>query len=68
MKTKISSMSHELVNLGTHENTKYINLGTCYLKVEKQTYIQLFTKYMDIQGSKDVTHENDTTHHSSQRI
>jgi hypothetical protein len=23
---------------------------------------------MDIQGSKDVTHENDTTHHSSQRI
>jgi len=37
---KINSltMMHFLVNLGTYEQPKYINLGTCCSEIEKHTF------------------------------
>jgi hypothetical protein len=43
-----STMMHALVNLGTPEKHKFINLGTCCSKEEKYTFTQLFKKYTDM--------------------
>jgi hypothetical protein len=45
---KKSTMMHVLVNLGTLEQPKYINLGTCCWEEEKHTFMQLFKKYLDV--------------------
>jgi hypothetical protein len=47
-KTNNSTMMHVLVNLGTLEQPKYINPGTCCSEVEKHTFMQLFKKYLDV--------------------
>jgi hypothetical protein len=44
-KTNSSTMMHFLVNLGTSEQPKYVNLGTCCSEAEKHTFTQLFKKY-----------------------
>jgi hypothetical protein len=41
-------MMHSLVNLGTLEQPKFINLGTCCSEAEKHTFTQLFKKYQDV--------------------
>jgi hypothetical protein len=43
-----STMMHFLVNLGTLEQPKYINLGTCCSEAEKHTFTQLFKRYRDV--------------------
>jgi hypothetical protein len=47
-KTNNSTMMHFLVNLGTPEQPKYINLGTCCSEEEKHTFMQLFKRYRDV--------------------
>jgi hypothetical protein len=47
-KTNSSTMMHFLVNLGTFEQPKYVNLGTCCLDTKKHTFIKLFKKYRDV--------------------
>jgi hypothetical protein len=47
-KTNNSTMMHFLVNLGTSEQPKYVNLGTCCSDSEKYTFTQLFKKYRDV--------------------
>jgi hypothetical protein len=47
-KTNSSTMMHSLVNLGTLEQPKYVNLGTFYSYDEKHTFIQLFKMYCDV--------------------
>jgi hypothetical protein len=47
-KTNSSTMMHFLVNLGTPEQPKYINLGTCCSEAKKHTFTQLFKKYHDV--------------------
>jgi hypothetical protein len=42
-----STMMHFLVNLGTFEQPKYVNLGTCCLDMEKHTFRELFKNYRD---------------------
>jgi hypothetical protein len=44
----ISMMIHTLVNLGTLEQPKYINLCTCCSEIERHTSSQLFKKYRDV--------------------
>jgi hypothetical protein len=46
--TKSSTMMHTLENLGTLEQPKFINLGTCCSEEEKHTFKQLFKKYLDV--------------------
>jgi hypothetical protein len=43
-----STMMHTLVDLGTLEQPKFINLGTCCSEAKKQTLTQLFKKYQDV--------------------
>jgi hypothetical protein len=47
-KTNSSTMMHFLVNLGTSEQPKYVNLGTCYSDTEKHAFTKLFKKYRDV--------------------
>jgi hypothetical protein len=42
VKTNNSSMNYELINLGTVENPKNINLGTCCSPIKDKAYIHLF--------------------------
>jgi len=44
-KKNSSSMNHELINLGTIENPKNVNLGT-WFSLTKKTYIFLCRQYM----------------------
>lgn len=41
-------MAHFLVNLGTLEQRKFINLGTCCLEAENHTFTKLFKKYKEV--------------------
>jgi hypothetical protein len=45
MKTNKSTMMHLLVNFGTSEQPKYVNLGTYCSDSETYTFIELFKKY-----------------------
>jgi hypothetical protein len=47
-KTNSSTMMHFLVNLGTSEQPKYVNLGTCCSDTEKHAFMELFKKYRDV--------------------
>jgi hypothetical protein len=47
-KTNSSTMMHFLVNLGTSEQPKYVNLGTCCSEAEKHTFTELFKRYRDV--------------------
>ena len=40
--THSSTMRHELINLGTEKDSKYVNLGTCCTQQEQQAFIHLF--------------------------
>jgi hypothetical protein len=42
--TNSSTMMHFIVNLGTFEQPKYVNLGTCCSEVEKHKFTELFKK------------------------
>jgi hypothetical protein len=37
-----------LVNLGTSEYPKYINLGTFYSEAKKHTFTHMFKRYCDV--------------------
>ena len=47
-KTNSSSMSFEVVNLGTNENPQNVYLGTDCTKEERITFIRLLKEYKDI--------------------
>jgi hypothetical protein len=47
-KTSKSTMMNFLVNRGTLEHPKFINLGTLYLEIEKCTFTMFFKKHKDI--------------------
>jgi hypothetical protein len=42
VKTHSSTLGHEMINLGTIENPKNVNLGTCCTEEEKHAYLKLF--------------------------
>jgi len=46
--TYSSSMKYELVNLGTKEDPKTINLGLGCSPQEKAAFVKLFKEYKDI--------------------
>ena len=48
VKTNISSMQYELINLGTEAEPKYVSMGKCYLPGEWSRFINLFKQYKDI--------------------
>jgi hypothetical protein len=39
---------HFVVNIGTFEHPKYVNLGTCYSEAENNTFTELFKRYRDV--------------------
>jgi hypothetical protein len=47
-KSNSSTMMQFLVNLGTYEQPKYVNMGTCCLEAEKNTFTELFKRYQDV--------------------
>ena len=47
-KTRSSTLHYELVNLGTEQDPKNINLGKNCTSVEKATFMKLFREYKDI--------------------
>ncbi len=47
-KTNSSSMSYEVINLGTNENPQNVNLGTDCTKDERVSFIRLFKEFKDI--------------------
>ena len=48
IKTNISSMQYELINLGIEAKPKYVNLGKCCSPGERSRFINLFQQYKDI--------------------
>ena len=48
VKTHISSLQIELINLGTEIELKYVNLGKCCSPGEKIKFISLFKQYKDV--------------------
>jgi len=48
VKNNSSSLSYEVINLGTIENPRKINLGKSIYVDERRAYIKLFKKYKDI--------------------
>ena len=48
VKTNNSSMQHELVNVGSEAEPKYVNLGKCCSHGERCKFIKLFQQYKDI--------------------
>ena len=48
VKTHISSLQFELINLGTEAETKYVNLGKCCSPGERSKFISLFKQYKDV--------------------
>ena len=48
VKTNISSMQYELINIGTDSEPKYVNLGKYRSPREKNKFINLFQQYKDI--------------------
>jgi len=47
-KTHSSNMMHELINLGTKHNPKFVNLGTFFTQQEQQAFARLFKWYWDV--------------------
>ncbi len=47
-KTNSSSMSYEVINLGTKENPQNVNLGTDCTNDERVAFIRLFKEFKDI--------------------
>ena len=45
IKTHSSTMMHERINLGTKQDLKFVNLGTCYTQREWKSFIHLFKQY-----------------------
>ena len=41
-------MQHELINLGTKAEPKYVNIGKCFSPGEMSRFINLFQQYKDI--------------------
>ena len=48
VKTNSSSMQHELVNMGSEAEPKYVNLEKCCLPGEICNFVKLFQQYKDI--------------------
>ena len=42
IKTHISSLQFEMINLGTETAPKFVNLGKCCLPIERDKFISLF--------------------------
>ena len=47
-KTRISTPSHEQINLGTEVDPNFINLGVRCSLNERKSFIGLFRKYRDV--------------------
>ena len=45
VKTNISSLQFELINLGTKVKPRYVNLGKCCSPGERNKFISLFKQY-----------------------
>ena len=48
VKTHSSSLQFELINLGTKDEPKYVNLGKCCSPGERSKFINLFRQYKDV--------------------
>jgi hypothetical protein len=48
VKTGSSCLSYKVINLGTTENPKNINLGKSLSPEEKKSYLKLFKEYQDV--------------------
>ena len=48
VKTNSSYMQYELINLGTEDEPKYVNLGKCCSPGERSRFISLFQQYKDV--------------------
>ena len=47
VKTHISSLQFELINLGTEMSPKFVNLGKCCSPSERDKFVSLFKQYKD---------------------
>jgi hypothetical protein len=47
-KTRISTLLYEVVNLGTEQDPKNINLGKNYIDAERATFMKLFRDFKDV--------------------
>jgi len=47
-KTHSSTMMHNMINLGTEQDLKFINIGTCCIQQERQAFFRLFIQYRDV--------------------
>lgn len=47
-KTHSSTMMHELINLRIEQDSKFVNLGTCFTQQEWQAFVHLFKQYRDV--------------------
>ena len=45
VKTHSSSLQFELINLGTETNPKFVNLGKCCSRAERDKFVSLFKQY-----------------------
>ena len=48
VKNHSSSLQFELINLGTEDEPKYVNLGKCCSPRERSNFISLFKQYKDV--------------------
>jgi len=47
-KTHNSTMMHVLINLGTKQDPKFVNIGIGYTQQERQSFVRLFKQYQDV--------------------
>ena len=47
-KMNSSSLTHEMINLGTKDNPQYINLGMRCSNQERSAFIKLFREFKDV--------------------
>ena len=48
VKTHSSTLQFELINLGTENNPKFVNLSKCYSPAERDKFVGLFKQYRDV--------------------